>query len=138
MNIKIEVQRVGLNLRQSGLSSTYRARVYWLGHGAAHSDTDAVFSSFDAGSVRFGHIRTAKGGALSARQRSPAIATTAGVFYARTLTHTRALVAGLREALDIGDLEEGPLQNLYKIAHYEFAVDKWDNFAEAILESGQF
>jgi hypothetical protein len=46
--------------------------------------------------------------------------------------------AGVREALDIGDLAVGLLLNLYKIAHYELAVDKWDNFAEAILESGQF
>jgi len=44
----------------------------------------------------------------------------------------------MREALDIGDLEARVLLNLYKIAHYELAVDKWDNFALAILESGHF
>jgi hypothetical protein len=44
----------------------------------------------------------------------------------------------MREALDIGDLEARVSLNLYKIAHYELAVDKWDNFAFAILESGHF
>ena len=47
-------------------------------------------------------------------------------------------MARIREALDIGDLEAGLSLSLYKIAHYALAVDKWDNFAEAILESGQF
>jgi hypothetical protein len=40
-------------------------------------------------------------------------------------------VAGIRKASDIGDLEAGVLLNLYKIAHHELTVDKWDNFAEA-------
>lgn len=47
-------------------------------------------------------------------------------------------MAGIREALDICDLEASLLLNLYKMAHYELAVDKWDNFAEVIVESGQF
>ena len=47
-------------------------------------------------------------------------------------THTRPLVAGIREALDTCDFEQGLLLNLYKVAHYETAVDKWDNFSRAI------
>jgi hypothetical protein len=47
-------------------------------------------------------------------------------------------VAGIRKAPDVGDLEAGVLLNLYKIAHYKLAVDKWDNFAEAFFESGHF
>jgi hypothetical protein len=43
VNIKIDVQRVGLNLRKSGLSAAYRARVCWFQHAAAHPDTHAVF-----------------------------------------------------------------------------------------------
>src|SRR5271155_5830995 len=42
VNIKIDVQRVGLNLRKSGLSAAYWAPVCWLEHGAAHPDTHAV------------------------------------------------------------------------------------------------
>jgi hypothetical protein len=41
-------------------------------------------------------------------------------------------VAGIREALDTCDFEQGLLLNLYKVAHYESAVDKWDNFSRAI------
>jgi hypothetical protein len=37
------------------------------------------------------------------------------------------------EAHDICDVEAGLLLNLYKIAQYELAVDKWDNRAEVIL-----
>jgi hypothetical protein len=47
-------------------------------------------------------------------------------------------VAGIREALDICDLEASLLLNLYKMAHYELAVDKWDNFAEVILRAVNF
>ncbi len=47
-------------------------------------------------------------------------------------THARPLVAGIREALDTCDFEQGLLLNLYKVAHYESAVDKWDNFSRAI------
>jgi hypothetical protein len=42
------------------------------------------------------------------------------------------LVEGLGEALDICDVEAGFLLNLYKKAHYELTVDKWDNPAEVI------
>ncbi len=32
MNLKIDVQRVGLNLHKSGLCTAYRTRVCWLEH----------------------------------------------------------------------------------------------------------
>jgi hypothetical protein len=42
-------------------------------------------------------------------------------------------LAGVREALDICHVEAGALLNLYKIAHNELTVDKWDNRKEVIL-----
>ena len=130
VNIKMDVQRVRLNLCKGGLGSAYRARVCWLEHGAAHPDTRAVSPASMLVRCSWGSRSAKRRSTLSRkRQRSPAIATTAGVLYARTLTHTRALVAGIREAPDIGDLEARVLLHLYKIAHYELAVDKSDNFA---------
>jgi hypothetical protein len=59
--------------------------------------------------------------------------------FVRAHAHSHTGACGrMREALDIRDLEAPVLLNLYKIAHYELAVDKWDNFALAILESGHF
>jgi hypothetical protein len=75
VNIKIDVQRVGLNVGPVQLGQPISKKT-------EHTEQERD-------------------------KRSPAIATTAGVLYARTLTHTRALVAGIREAPDIGDLEPG-------------------------------
>jgi hypothetical protein len=59
VNIKIDVQRVRLNLCKSGLGSAYRARVYWLEHGAGYPDNTCSFSSLDAASGAVGDTRSA-------------------------------------------------------------------------------
>jgi len=98
-----------LNLSKCCLGPTYWARVKWLEHGAGHPDHTCSFSSLDAGSVGFEGTRSAESRSTLGKkgQRSSAIATTAGVFYARTHTRTRAPVAAIREALDIRDFEAG-------------------------------
>ena len=75
-----------------------------------------------------------RGGVPSARRnKDPAVGHTARVLYAHTLTHNMGALAEAGEAHDICDVEAGLLLNLYKIAQYELAVDKWDNRAEVIL-----
>jgi hypothetical protein len=123
VNIKIDVQRVGLNLYKSGLGSAYRTRVKWLEHGAVHlTRLQFLLARGRFGAVWRHPIITRSAESLSTLSKIstkiPAVATTAGVLYARTHTHTRALVAVIREALDIEDLEAGTLFYLYKIAHY--------------------
>ena len=76
----------------------------------------------DAGSVQLRIPDQRKGGALSARTKISGRCHNSRSLVTRTLTHTRAFVARIREAPDIGDLEARVLLNLYKIAHYEVAT----------------
>jgi hypothetical protein len=95
VNIKIDVQRVALNLRKSGLSAAYRTRVCWLEHGAAHPDTHAVSLASMFGSVQLGQpINKKTEHTQRERTKIPAIATTAGVLYARTHTHSHTGACG--------------------------------------------
>jgi hypothetical protein len=49
VNLKIYVQRVGLNLCKSGLGATYWARTAWLEHEPRILKTHVLFPSPDAG-----------------------------------------------------------------------------------------
>src|SRR6202453_1128797 len=86
VNIKIDVQRVRLNLCKSGLSSTYRARVCWLEHGAAHSDTHAVSPASTLVRCSWGYPISEKAEHTQQDKDPRPIAATAGVLCARTRT----------------------------------------------------
>jgi hypothetical protein len=49
VNLKIDVQRVGLNLCKRGLGTAYRARVSWLRRERRILNTHALFPSPEVG-----------------------------------------------------------------------------------------
>ena len=89
------------------------------------------FLSLDAGSVGFEGTRSAESRSTLGKkgQRSSAIATTAGVFYARSLVHGRLWQRSEKRSTSV-TLRRVFMFSLYKIAHYEIA--------ETSFESGQF
>src|SRR5271166_1791070 len=97
-----------------------------LEHGATHSGPCVASLVRCAEGTR----PTERRRTLSKKKQRPCCRPAARVLYAHTLTHNMGALAEAGEALDICDLEVGLLLNLYKIAQYELAVDKWDNRAE--------
>jgi hypothetical protein len=93
VNLKIDVQRVGLNLHKSGLGAAYGARVCWLEHEQLILKTHVL--SLRPTLVRCG-VRTLKKSFLKVELKA------------------RALCAGVSIVLI---LRNYPREKLYKIAH---------------------
>ncbi len=93
MNLKIDVQRVGLNLHKSGLGAAYWARVCWLEHEQLILKTHVL--SLRPTLVRCG-LRTLE------------------KFYLKVELKARALCAGVSIVLILRNYQR---EKLYKIAH---------------------